>query len=84
MSDAASPLSRERHYFGFGIRSLLEVLRKSSRCEGRRCKRSSVAIIDYAYVCEADKRPTYMSEAVCDEHADRFCERWGLEREART
>ncbi len=79
---STSPLSRERHHFGFAIRPLLDVLRDSAHCDGRRCSsRSSVAIIDYGYVREADKRPTYVSETVCDEHADRFCERWGLERE---
>lgn len=75
--------STERHYFGFHIRPLLDVLRRTRWCDERDCGERPVAIIEWGYVTERSHRPTYVSEVACPQHAGHFCRAWGLERDDR-
>lgn len=74
-------LSGERHYFGFGVRPLLDVLQAHTPCRTRlrrRCDKHAVYQLDYAYVRERDMRPTHCTDMACREHAQEFADEWGL------
>lgn len=75
-------LSGERHYFGFGVRPLAVVLHHyQCRTRLRRtCDRHAAYQLDYAYVRQRDKRPTYVTDMACEEHAREFADEWGLGR----
>ena len=70
-------LSPEKHYFGFSMDPLAEVL-THYRCEARRCGQPARWLLRYAYVRQRDRQPTYVVEAACEDHASVFAADWGL------
>lgn len=74
-------LSGERHYFGFN----LWFLSPTSRCRPGavpgvrgRCDGPALYQARFAFVRERDQHPTYVMEPVCEVHARRFADEWGL------
>lgn len=80
-AESRHPLSGERHYFGFNLWHLSP----TGQCQpgavpGVRgqCRFRARYQARFAYVRERDQQPTYVSAPVCDDHARRFADEWGL------